>query len=190
MPRSTGAGGIVRRMRLRHCIGTLGLAFSLVCVGGVASATGHSAIHNGYYSSYRNALGPGNFFVGLKVGANGHDLIGGMRGSGVSCTVGPSLTAQDPNEFTSITVISIHLPRNLPISASGSFSFSGDVKLTAEDTQTTMSFTEPITLTGHFSLGKVVAHKGIAERGTFSAPAICETQTPATYSDQWDVSDK
>lgn len=48
-----------------------------------------------------------------------------------------------------------------------------------------MSFTEPITLTGHFKLGTVAVNKGVAVTGTFSSPAICEPQTPTTYADEW-----
>jgi hypothetical protein len=189
LPGSISVAAIVRPMNPRRLVTALGLTLSLVCAGGVlASASANSAIHDGYYS--RHGFGAGYSYVGLMVGDDGHVLLGGQRGSGVACTVSAALTAQDPNEFTSITVISIFLPRNLPISANGTFSFSGNVTLTPEDTQTSMSFVEPITLTGHFKLGTVKAFHGVAVTGTFSSPAICEPQTPTTYADEWVVNDK
>jgi hypothetical protein len=175
-------------MKLRKGKSMFGLCLALACSGGALASAGTSSIHNGYYAPH--GFGPGYSFVGLIVAGNGRLLVGGLQGSGAACTVAPSLEAQDPNEFTPDTVISIHIPRNVPIAANGSFSFSGNVTLTPEETQTTMSFTEPLTLSGTFTHAKVVAHKTIAVRGHFSAPDICEAATPTTYADPWAITDK
>ena len=88
------------------------------------------------------------------------------------------------------SVISVRVPHALTISAAGTFSFSGDVTLSAEDTQTTMTCTEPVTISGHFLKVHVVAHKTVAAIINFDAPATCESATPRTFHDQWDVTDK
>jgi hypothetical protein len=175
-------------MNRRKGIGMAGLCITLVCSSGALASAGTSSIHNGYYAP--RGFGPGYSYVGLFVADNGRVLVGGLKGSGAACTVAPLLEAQDSAEFTPDTVISIHIPRNLPISANGSFSFSGDVTLTPEETQTSMTFTEPLTLTGTFTRSKVVANKTIAVRGRFLAPDICESATPTTYADPWAINDK
>jgi hypothetical protein len=175
-------------MNIRKGVSVVGLSLALVCSGGALASAGPSPIHNGYYAPH--GFGPGYSYVGLFVADNGRLLVGGLKGSGAACTVAPSLEAQDQNEFTPDTVISIHIPKNLPISANGSFSFSGDVTLTPEETQTSMSFTEPISISGTFTHAKVVANKTIAVRGHFSAPDICESATPTTYADPWAINDK
>lgn len=134
-------GVIVSAVHIRKGLSSLGLCAVLICSGGVLASAGTPPIHNGYYAPH--GFGPGYSFVGLFVADNGRLLVGGLKGSGAACTVAPSLEAQDSEEFTPDTVISIHLPHNLPISPNGSFSFAGNVTLTPEETQTTMTFTEP-----------------------------------------------
>jgi hypothetical protein len=91
----------------------------------------------------------------------------------------------DPNELTVISTIQIKLATSIPISPDGSFSFSGNVTLSPGQTQTTMTFSQPVTLKGRFYRGSVIAKKTTAVTGTLSAPSICETATPGHFSTKW-----
>jgi hypothetical protein len=86
--------------------------------------------------------------------------------AGVACYTGSAPTGGLPANDE----VKIDVPHALPISSSGSFSFSGPVTLTPEDSQTESSFTTTFTIKGHFQSGK------IAVVGTDSSP-ICQPQT-------------
>ena len=86
--------------------------------------------------------------------------------AGVSCYTGSAPTGGLPANDE----VTIRAPHALSISSSGSFSFSGPVTLTPEDSQTESSFTTTFTIKGHFQGGK------IAVVGTDSSP-ICQPQT-------------
>jgi hypothetical protein len=116
---------------------------------------------------------------------NGTRILGGLKGSGEVCTASPAFIALDPNELTVISTIQIKLATSIPISPNGSFSFSGNVTLSPEQTQTTMTFSQPITLKGRFYRGTVIAKRTTAVTGALSAPSICETATPVHFSTKW-----
>ncbi|MGC2485745.1 MAG: hypothetical protein WA359_05850 [Acidimicrobiales bacterium] len=121
----------------------------------------------------------------LTVADNGKLIVGGLRGSGVSCS--PSATAEaDGAELT----LSFYFPRSIPISASGSFSYTGEVIATAEQNELSTNFDGTATLSGHFIKGKIVAHVTNALIGTFSSPSMCAASTPTRVIDQWDITDK
>jgi hypothetical protein len=86
--------------------------------------------------------------------------------AGVSCYTGSAPTGDLPANDE----VTIRVPHPLTISSAGSFSFSGPVTLTPEDTQSESSFTTTFTIKGHFQNGK------IAVVGTDSSP-ICQPAT-------------
>jgi hypothetical protein len=100
--------------------------------------------------------------VNLEVAKGGKKITE----AGVSCYTGSAPTGGLPANDE----VTIRVPHALTISSSGSFSFSGPVTLTPEESQTESSFTTTFTLKGHFQSGK------IAVVGSDSAP-ICQPQT-------------
>jgi hypothetical protein len=121
--------------------------------------------------------------VELTVGDKGK-IIGGLKGSGVSCS--PSAAAEaDGAELT----LSFYFPRSITISASGAFSYTGEVIATAQQNELTTDFDGTATLSGHFIKGKIVAYRTNALVGTFSSPSMCATATPTRVVDQWDIND-
>jgi hypothetical protein len=175
-------------MRIRGVLVSFGACLATAALVVTPASASNSWIHDGFYS--QSGFGAGYSYAGLIVAANGTKVLGGQSGTGVACTASPSFIALDPNELNGDSVISVRVPHALTISAAGTFSYSGNVTLSAEDTQSTMSFTEPITIKGHFLKVHVIAHKTVAAIIDFYAPAICESATPRTFRDQWDVTDK
>jgi hypothetical protein len=178
------AGDIVRTMkRASQFFG--GAVFSLALVAssaGLASASAKPTIRDGYYSSH--GYGPENFFVGLDVAGHGRVVTGGHEGVGIQCVVSPTLAAADPTDFPAGSVVTIHLTRNLSVSAGGTFTFSGDVSLIPENSNTVIPSTTTLTLTGHLR-PVVVPKKQTVLTGRFSAPGICAPGTPGSYADEW-----
>jgi hypothetical protein len=86
--------------------------------------------------------------------------------AGLSCYTGSAPTGGLP----AYDELTIRVPHALPISSSGSFSFSGPVTLTPEDSQTESSFATTFTIKGHFQSGKT------AVVGSDSSP-ICQPTT-------------
>jgi hypothetical protein len=103
-----------------------------------------------------------NGAVDLAVAKGGHVV----KFAGMACNIGPTpiegLPAYDE--------VSIKAPKHLPISSSGSFSYSGPVTLTPEDTQSEQSYTTTLTIKGRFQKGKIAA------TGTDSSP-LCRPGT-------------
>jgi hypothetical protein len=156
-------------------------------VAAVPAGAAKSTIHDGFYGSHE---GTKSADVELFVGGNGTRVLGGLKESASSCLASPSLIAKDPTELTSTKLIYIKFPVNMPISPSGSFSYTRDVTLTAALEGTTMSFPNlPVTLRGKFTKGKIVRLKTVAVVGTFSAPAICAASTLTRFVDVWDPAD-
>jgi len=151
---------------------------------GLSSASAAGApVHDGLYG--KTGFGPGYSAVSLTVSANGTRVVGGIHGVFVHCTASASLIAQDTNELDSSSTLYIYLPSSIPISAGGVFSYSGNVTLSPEATQTTMSFTEPFSLSGHFTKGTVIRNKTVAVIATLNAPDICSPITPSRWSLKW-----
>jgi hypothetical protein len=123
--------------------------------------------------------------VELFVGDNGKVIIGGLHGSGVSCVPSAAAVAAGVNGS-----MLLHFPRSIPISASGSFSYTGAVVAYAAQNQLTTDFDGTATFSGHFIKGKIVAHKTNALVGTFSSLSMCDASTPTRVVDQWDINDK
>lgn len=93
-------------------------------------------------------------------------MVRRITSAGVSCYTGSTPTDGLPANDE----VTIRAPHALTLSASGSFSFSGPVTLTPEDSQTESSFTTTFTIKGHFQSGK------IAVVGTDSSP-VCQPMT-------------
>jgi hypothetical protein len=120
----------------------------------------------------------------LMVADRGKLIVGGLKGSGVCCS--PSTAAgADGAELT----LCLDFPRSIPISASGAFSYSGEVIAYADKNELTTNYDGTATFSGHFIKGKIVAHKTNALLGTFSSPSMCATTTPTRVVDQWDIND-
>ena len=123
--------------------------------------------------------------VELFVGDNGKLITGGIHGAGVSCA--PSAAAETAGAEVTL---SFHFPRSIPISASGAFSYTGEVIASAAQNELTADFDGTATFSGHFIKGKFVADKTNAVVGTFSSPSMCDASTPTRVVDQWDINDK
>jgi hypothetical protein len=106
--------------------------------------------------------GYSNGGVDLEVAKGGKTITE----AGVSCYTGSAPTGGLPANHE----VTIRVPHPLTISSSGSFSFSGPVTLTPEDSQTESSFSTTFTIKGHFQKGK------IAVLGSDSSP-ICQPAT-------------
>jgi hypothetical protein len=123
--------------------------------------------------------------VELFVGDDGKLIIGGMHASGGSCT--PSAAAQAAGAQLNIDY---YFPRSIPISANGTFSYTGEVVATASQNQLSANYDGTASFSGHFVKGKIVAHKTNALVGTLSSPSMCAASTPTHVVDQWDISDR
>lgn len=73
--------------------------------------------------------------------------------AGVACYTGTT----PPEGLPANDEVTIRAPRPLAISSTGSFSFSGPVTLTPEETQSETPFTTTFTIKGHFQNGKIAA---------------------------------
>lgn len=124
--------------------------------GGYAPKASETTGHAGPNFEYSNGA------VDLKVARNGKTITF----AGVSCNIGP-----EPKEgLEGYDEITILVPKHIPISSSGAFSWSGQVTLTPEETQSEETLTTTYAIKGHFQNGK------IAVTGTDSSP-LCEPTT-------------
>lgn len=138
-------------------------AFCMVCSQAMAAGSLH--VRAGLYApsaSETTKEDYSNGGVNLEVAKGGKKITE----AGVSCYTGSAPTGGLPANDE----VTIRVPHALAISSSGSFSFSGPVTLTPEDSQTESSFTTTFTIKGHFQSGK------IAVVGSDSSP-ICQPQT-------------
>jgi hypothetical protein len=159
----------------------LAAPFLFVTVAGAAPVTRTAPpFVDGFYSIQGTDTTTVDFEA--TVADNGKLIIGGAKGSGVCCS--PSAGAEAVGaELT----LCIDFPRSIPISASGAFSYSGEV-IASKNTLST-NFDGTATMSGHFIKGKIVAHKTNALIGTFSSPSMCAASTPTRIVDQWDIND-
>jgi hypothetical protein len=112
-----------------------------------------------------------NGAVDLEVAKGGRVV----KFAGMACNIGPAPIESLP----SYDEVTIKAPKHLTISSSGSFSFSGPVTLTPEDTQSEQSYTTTFTIKGRFQKGKIAA------TGTDSAP-ICRPGTVTHFRLHYD----
>jgi hypothetical protein len=131
---------------------TQALAAGLRIRAGVYAPSASETTHEGY----------SNGGVNLEVAKGGKKITF----AGVSCYTGSAPTGGLPANDE----VTIKVPHSLAISPSGSFSFSGPVTLTPEESQTESSFSTTFTIKGRFQSGR------IAVVGTDSSP-ICQATT-------------
>jgi hypothetical protein len=151
-------------MRTRVLLSSIVVAASCM-VSSQALAAGKLQIRAGLYApsaSETTKEDYSNGGVNLEVAKGGKKITE----AGVSCYTGSAPTGGLPANDE----VTIRVPHALTISSSGSFSFSGPVTLTPEDSQTESSFTTTFTIKGRFQSGK------IAVVGSDSSP-ICQPQT-------------
>ncbi|HEV3268165.1 MAG TPA: hypothetical protein VGZ68_07165 [Acidimicrobiales bacterium] len=156
----------------------------LVATGGISSGSSRVRVNDGFYSFQSGAK---TASVGLTVAGHGTRIIGGGEWSantavrsGLFCDVG----ATPPAGIVPGTSVALPIPRNLPIAANGSFSYSGTLNLTPGDTQSSVSITAQLSISGRFTGGKVVARKTVAVSGTASTPLCPGTLTH--FALNWD----
>jgi hypothetical protein len=156
----------------------------MMSVTSASAGSSGSVIHDGAYGMNTNGAAAGYSTVALTVVANGRKLLGGRKNSAVDCTVAPSLVNVNQNTLDSITVLTIIIP-TLPISAAGTFSYSGNAQVDAEYNSSIQTFTLPMTISGRIVKGPIVAKRTTAAVVTFSAPAICAAETPTRFLLKW-----
>jgi hypothetical protein len=162
----------------RRLLAATGAAVLLAAAS--AQAASAPTVHGGFYGAKEALVEQrGTAAVNVIVIDRGKRV----EDVGVSCSSGPSPTQGIMRE-TSLTV---RVPGTLPISRSGTFSYSGSVTLTPEDTQSEVAATSDVSIKGRFTPGKIVKDKTIALKGTISA-SLCATTTPTSFSLIWDTS--
>jgi hypothetical protein len=150
-------------VRARVLLTTLILATS--CMGAAAMAAGALHIRRGLYApsaSETTREDYSNGGVNLIVANGGRKITE----AGVSCYTGSAPTDGLPADDE----VTIRVPHPIAITATGTFSFSGPVTLTPEETQSESTVTTTFTIKGRFQTGK------IAVVGSDSSP-ICQPQT-------------
>jgi hypothetical protein len=151
-------------MRAWVLVSTLILATS--CAGAVqAMAAGTLHIRPGLYApnaSETTREDYSNGGVNLVVAKGGRKITE----AGISCYTGSAPTDGLPANDE----VTIRVPHLIAITATGTFSFSGPVTLTPEETQSEITVTTTFTIKGRFQKGK------IAVVGSDSSP-ICQSQT-------------
>jgi hypothetical protein len=156
---------------------------SIMSATSASAGTSGSVIHDGVYTNDATDASGGYAKPYLTVVDNGTKILGGAKNSAVNCTTSASLANQNPNTMDSITIMHITIP-TLPVSAGGTFSFSGNAEVITLDSPS-QSFTLPMTVSGHIVKGKIVAKRTTAAVVTFSSPSICATETPTRFLLKW-----
>jgi hypothetical protein len=149
---------------------TLGLA-------GLAEAAGTLTVHNGLYGA-KETLVDAHRSAAVNVIAFDHGKK--LKGVGVACSSGPEPGQGIPRE----TTLTLHVPGTLTITHNGTFSYSGEITLTPEDTQSEAGAKSTMTIKGTFARGTVKLRKTTALTGTVSA-SVCASTTPARFSLVW-----
>jgi hypothetical protein len=164
-------------MRSRRTLILIAGLMALVAAG-VARASTAPKIHGGLYGAHESlVLRHKSAAVNVIVVDHSQRIID----AGVACNSPKNpIEGLDPD-----TTLVVRLPHALTITRGGSFSFSGQVTLTPEETQSGISAKSQVSMRGKFVLNKtIVRNKTIALTGTISA-SVCSPSTPKTYSLIW-----
>jgi hypothetical protein len=157
-----------------------GVALMTLVSAAAAKAAPTLQIHGGVYAA-KETLVEQNKSAAVNAIVVDHGRR--VRNVGVACNSGPA-----PGQgVMSDTTLTVHIPGSLTITHSGSFSYSGTVTLTSEDTQSGVSATSAVSIKGQFARGKVDKERTVALKGTISA-SVCAATTPPTFSLVWDTS--
>src|ERR1700722_1178870 len=143
------------RMRSTARALILAAAAAAMTLAASAQATTSLTIHGGVYAAKETLVEQKK-----SAAVNAIVIDRGKRAElvGVACSSGPAPVQGIMRE----TTLTVHIPGTLAISRGGSFSYSGVVTLTAEDTQSGVTATSNVTIKGQFSKGKIVKNKTIA----------------------------
>jgi hypothetical protein len=112
-----------------------------------------------------------NGAVDIEVARGGRSV----KFAGMSCNVGPTPT-EGLSGYDEVTIL---VPKHLPISSAGAFSFSGPVTLSTEEDQAEQPVTTTFTIKGRFQKGK------ISVTGTDSSP-LCRAGTVTRFRLHYD----
>ena len=164
-------------MRRRITVLTCALAGSTVGLAGLAQAAGKLTIHNGLYGAKETLV---NAHKSAAVNVIAFDHGKKVKAVGIACSSGPE-PGQGIRRETTLTP---HVPGTLAIKPNGTFSYSGEITLPPEDTQSEVSAKSTFTIKGTFVRGTVKLDKTTALTGTVSA-SICASTTPARFSLVW-----
>jgi hypothetical protein len=152
----------------------------VVCgVTGTAWAAVHSTARDGAYSATVTSAQRGKSALsGLTVidhGRKAKDAALQCDGSG------------DPTQgIPANTTVTVRIPRTLPISRSGTFSFSGKVNLTPHDTGSNVGGKTSVVLKGKFVLHKTIKpNRTIAARGTVTVSLCAVSYQPKKFALQY-----
>jgi hypothetical protein len=172
-------------MRARSALVAVCVVATLSMMGASCASAGASGsgVHDGVYTNDATDASGGYAKPYLTVVDNGTKILGGAKNSSVNCTTSTSLASQNPNTIDSITIMHITIP-TLPVSAAGTFSFSGNAEVITLDSPS-QTFTLPMTVSGRIVKGKIVAKKTTAAVVTFSSPSICAAETPTRFLLKW-----
>jgi len=159
--------------RATALIGALGTTLILAGVTEASPLT----IHAGLYGA-RATLVDQHKSAAVNVAVTGHGKK--LTNLGLACSSGP-----EPGQgIRRETTLTMHVPGTLNITRTGTFSFSGELTLTPEDTQSEVSAKTSFTIKGTFARGTIKLHKTTALTGTVSA-SVCGSATPKRFSLIW-----
>jgi len=153
------------------------LVGSSLGLAGLAQAAGKLTIHNGLYGA-NETLVTAHKSAAVNVIAFDHGRK--LKNVGLACSSGP-----EPGQgIRRETTLTLHVPGTLNITRNGTFSYSGELTLTAEDTQSEVSAKTSFTIKGTFARGTVKLDKTTALTGTVSA-SVCASTTSPRFSLVW-----
>jgi hypothetical protein len=162
----------------RSCTLLSGAAIATLIVAGTAQATTTLTVHGGFYGP-KEALVEAHKSAAVNVIVIDHGKK--LKDVGVSCSSGP-----EPGQGLRPEVgLTVRVPGTVAITRSGTFSYSGQVTLIPEETQSEVGATTSLSIKGKFARGKIKLDKTIALTGTVSA-SICASTTTPQFSLVWD----
>jgi hypothetical protein len=147
----------------------------LLAVGAAQAAP--LAIHGGLYGA-KETLVEAHKSAAVNVIVIDHGKK--MKDVGLACSSGPTPSQGIMGE----TTLTMHVPGTVAITHAGTFSYSGTLTLTPEDTQSGASATTSFSIKGKFARGKIKLDKTTALTGTVTA-SVCGTATAQPFSLIW-----
>lgn len=157
-------------MTIRRIFACLAVGLSSTGAATALAATRTSVRPDGLYAG--EIAHRANWSVDLFVTKNGHVIS--VKSSGFACQSG----SEAPFNFP--TTLLVPLPHSLTIGRGGTFSFSGNVHLTAKETQTDQSMNTQFAIKGAFAKS-IKADKPGAVTGTVS-DSLCGYAHPVKFS--------
>jgi hypothetical protein len=161
------------KMRMRKA-GVTGVLVACAATGTALAATGSTPRDGNYSATVTSAQRGKSALFGLTVidhGRKAKDAALQCDGSG------------DPSQgIPAGTTVTVRIPRTLPISRGGTFSYSGTVKLTPQDTGSNVGGETSVVLKGKFVLHKAIKpNRTIAARGTVTVSLCAVSYQPKKF---------